>query len=258
MASSISKGFFLSLSGSGNLLVYQLGACRSLIKASIPINEAVGSSGGSIAATILVRAPNSIDDYVNEFIQGRGEGLALLKDVLRSTDTNPICHELGICTTICRNGKSKVFRFSSNERHQDDLLLRCIEASCRIPRTFHPWDIFSKDVTYPDDDGIQIGDDYYVDGGIAAPAPPTTYEPRLILSPVSGSSSFSERISPDDRSFSIGQMNAHVDFGTKLSRQNFQSMFVSMGMGSRDILRDWYQRGQDDASHFITRRLEER
>lgn len=258
MASLISKGFSLSLSGSGNILVYQLGACRSLVEASIPINEAVGSSGGAIAATILVRAPNSIDDYVNDFIEGRGKGLELLKDVLRSTQTNPICHELGICTTICRTGKSKVFRFSSDERHQDDLLLKCIEASCRIPRTFHPWDVFSKHVTYPDEDGIRIGDEYFVDGGIAAPAPPTLHEPRLILSPVSGSSSFSERISPDDCSLSIGQMNAQVDFGTKLSRQNLQSVFLSMGMGSRDIFRDWYRRGQDDASHFIERKLDER
>lgn len=259
MASSISKGFSLSLSGSGNLLVYQLGACRSLIEAAFPIKEAVGSSGGSIAATILARSPNSIDDYINDFIQSRGRGLDLLKDVLRNkTHASPICPELGICTTICRTGKSKVFRFSSNDRQQDDYLLKCIEASCKIPRSFHPWDIFSKHVTYADEEGIRIGDDYYVDGGISAPAPPTIYETRLILSPVSGRSSLSDRISPDDRSFSIGQMNAQVDFGTALSWHNLRSISISMGLASKELLRDWYQRGQDDAVRFINHKREER
>lgn len=257
MAVSIGNGFSLSLSGSGNLLVYQLGACRSLLEAAIPIHAAVGSSGGSIAATILVRAPNSIDDYVNDFIKARGNGLELLRDVLQNIDQNPICQELGICTTICRTGKPKVFYFQPNDRQQDELLLKCIEASCRIPRSFHPWDIFSKHVSYPQEDGIRINDDYHVDGGIAAPAPPTN-EPRLIISPVSGSSSFSDRISPHDRSLSIGQLNAEVDFGTKLSWQNLQSISISMGMASRELLRDWYQRGQDDASQFMRQKLEER
>lgn len=256
MTTSIAKGFSLSLSGSGHLLVYQLGACRSLLEAAIPIHAAIGSSGGSIAATIFVRAPNSIDNYAADFIKARGRGVELLKDVLRSTHQNPICKELGICTTICRTGKSKIFRFGPNDREKDDLLLKCIEASCRIPRSFHPWDVFSKDVTYPDKDGIQIDDDRHVDGGIAAPAPPTN-EPRLIISPVSGRSSFSERISPDDHSFSIGQMNAEVDFGTKLSWQNLQSISVSMGAASSKALQDWYLRGQEDAFQF-TRRYQER
>lgn len=250
MATAITKGFFLSLSGSGNLLVYQLGACLSLLEAAIPICAAVGSSGGSIAATILARAPNSIDNYATDFIQARGKGLELLKDVLDSTHQDPICHELGICTTICRSGKSKVFYFQLNDSHQDDdLLMKCIEASCRIPRSFHPWDVFSKHVTYPDSEGIKIDDDYHVDGGISAPAPPTK-EPRLIISPVSGSSSFSDRISPDDRSVSIGQMNAQVDFGTQLSWQNLQSISVSMGIASSEVLREWYLKGQEDAFQY--------
>jgi predicted acylesterase/phospholipase RssA len=257
MTSSISRGLALSLSGSGSLFVYQLGACRSLVQSAVAIRSAVGSSGGAIAATVLAKAPNSIEEFVNDYTQGRGNGLDLLKDLLENSDETPICDELGICTTICRNGKSKIFHFQPSDRQQDKLLLQCVEASCRIPKTFHPWDVFSKHVTYPDEDGIWIEDDYYVDGGIAAPAPPTSTKPRLIISPVSGSSINSDRISPGDRSLTVGQLNAEVDFGTKLSWQNLQSISVSMGMASTAALRDWYQRGQDDASQYIKQTLQE-
>jgi predicted acylesterase/phospholipase RssA len=255
MASSISRGIALSLSGSGSLFVYQLGACRSLLQSAVTIRSAVGSSGGAIAATVLAKAPNSIEEFVNDYIQGRGNGLDLLRDLLKNSHETPICDELGICTTICRNGKSKIFHFQPNDKERDEMILECVEASCRIPRTFHPWDVFSTNVTYPEEDGIWIEDDYYVDGGIAAPAPPTTAEPRLIISPVSGTSTHSHRISPDDRSLSVGQLNAEVDFKTKLSWQNLQAISTSMGMASAELLRDWYQRGQDDASQYIERIL---
>lgn len=106
---------------------------------------------------------------------------------------------LSICTTRCSDGDIELFSFgpddgaANNDGHHKkepkphERLLKAVEASCRTPRSFHPVDMVALHYnewmrklphtrdTYPAEEGISInGDDNgYVDGGIAAPFPPT-------------------------------------------------------------------------------------
>jgi predicted acylesterase/phospholipase RssA len=315
MASAIPRrAVALSLTGSGHLLIYQLGACRVLFqqaKESLDIRHVAGSSGGSVAAAVvtqLLRSPvptptsaptlphqhqdhyhpeqqhHVIEEYAQAFIQKRGLAMTLLRE--RLTESVQIRQQyssqqqqqeellltppvLDICTTKCSDGTAHMFPFSApiEDEKQLELLLKCVEASCAIPRTFHPWDVFtSSPVQYPVEDGIRIrlgdtaatasndDDEAYVDGGIAAPAPPTPPElTRIIISPVTGESPPTcLRISPvaDSRSLRLFPLRVG-DFGVQTSWQNLKALRASAGMVSTQDLREWYDQGQRDAERFV-------
>lgn len=142
---------------------------------------------------------------------------------------------LSICTTRCSDGGVELFSFGgrlkSNEESDEttkrqqaqfylggeddgdgdeekkhhERLLKAIEASCRIPQSFHPIDMVAlnykyllhklpntQDNTYPEEEGIEIDGKGYVDGGIAAPFPPTPLDGdpsctgRIVVSPIAG------------------------------------------------------------------------
>ena len=106
-------------------------------------------------------------------------------------------------------------RAESERKKHLDLLLKAVEASCRIPRSFHPVDMValnykdwlsgigkhallpgtslggSRD-TYPCEEGVAIDGKGYADGGIAAPFPPTLLDGdpactgRIVVSPIAG------------------------------------------------------------------------
>jgi predicted acylesterase/phospholipase RssA len=316
----------LSLTGSGHLLIYQLGACHVLFqqpKESLDIRHVAGSSGGSVAATVVTQlrggdlsasVPSSasvlrhhpyqqeqqhhvIDEYAQGFMHKRGRAMTLLKERLtvnvnvnnRQQHSSQLSQEvlsqsqpvLGICTTKCSDGTAHVFPFTDPIENDKELerLLTCVEASCAIPRSFHPWDVFtSQKLQYPAEDGIPISksldaaacvsdhytdDNYYVDGGIAAPAPPTPPELiRIIISPVAGESPapYAYRISPEKDSsifrnlrlpFSLNKR----DFGVHMSWQNVKALKASAGMVSTEELLFWYEQGQRDAHRFVDKVL---
>jgi predicted acylesterase/phospholipase RssA len=304
----------LSLTGSGHLLIYQLGACHVLFqqpKESLDIRHVAGSSGGSVAATVVTQlrggdlsasAPGLphhpyqqeqqhliIDEYAQGFMNKRGRAMTLLKERLttnvnvnnrqqhssqpQETLSQPV---LGICTTKCSDGTAHMFPFTDPIENDKQLerLLTCVEASCAIPRSFHPWDVFtSQTVQYPAEDGIQISkldaaaadhytdDSYYVDGGIAAPAPPTPPKLiRIIISPIAGESPNSHRISPemDTSIFSNLRLPFSLkkgDFGVHMSWQNIKALKASAGMVSAEELLFWYEQGQRDAERFVDKLL---
>lgn len=313
----------LSLTGSGHLLIYQLGACHVLFqqsKETLDIRHVAGSSGGSVAATVVtqlrtaaVPAPalphhhhhhhqyfqeqqhHVIDEYAQAFIHQRGRAVTLLKERLteqvyvnsRQQHSQPPQKALavapqpvlGICTTKCSDGTAHMFLFSDPIENDKQLerLLTCVEASCAIPRSFHPWDVFtSQKLQYPVEDGIQIskpgatnghGDDSddndsYVDGGIAAPAPPTPPELiRIIVSPVAGESPVPcHRISPekDSSMFTNPRLPFSLQkgaFGVHASWQNLKALRASAGMVSTEELLLWYKQGQRDAERFVDKEL---
>jgi predicted acylesterase/phospholipase RssA len=314
MASAVipRRAVALSLTGSGHLLIYQLGACRVLFQQhnnkSLDIRHVAGSSGGSVAATVVTQLqsplptlpalshhryhhynpdqqhPVVIDEYAQAFIQKRGLAMTLLRERLTESvkirqqhssqqqqqqqQQDPLAPVLDICTTKCSDGTAHMFPFSApiQDETQLELLLKCVEASCAIPRTFHPWDVFtSSPVQYPVEDGIRIrldntgidddGDDdeSYVDGGIAAPAPPTPPElTRIIISPVTGESPCL-RISPVADSASLRLLPLRVgDFGVQTSWQNCKALRASAGMVSTQELQEWYDQGQRDAERFVS------
>lgn len=246
------------------MLVYQLGACRSLLKHDkVELRHVVGASGGAIAATVVAcLSSDSLDEYAARFIEKRGGGLELLRDFLDRNDTKESRTTLHIATTRCADGQGQLFSFSATAawRQQTDKLLRCVEASCRIPPTFHPYDVISSSpCLYPEHDGIVLDDGAaHVDGGIATPAPPTPpfkeeaegYScQRVIVSPVSGSSTV-PRISPDTRPpqrLWWREVTVPHDLGIHLSWDNLRALRGAAGLVSSDELQDWYERGQRDA-----------
>jgi len=280
----------LSLTGSGHLLVYQLGACRVLLggcscdddntSTTFRIRHVAGASGGALAAAVVTHIPHRLNDYAEAFIEKRGgiSGLRLFQDLLKIERNNnkqyrlyhnhsfaevdaPMLH---IAVTRCRDGKGQHFSFSPTcllNHDDDDDLIRCLEASCRIPPSFHPYDILSSSVAvYPEQDGIVLRNgEAYVDGGIATPAPPTPLDhTRLIVSPLTGTSSNeSMRISPNailssNNNRYWGQVRVAHDLGIHvLSWSNLRALRAAMGLVTSSKLRDWYQKGQDDAHQWL-------
>ncbi|KAL3917557.1 MAG: hypothetical protein SGILL_004655 [Bacillariaceae sp.] len=139
--------------------------------------------------------------------------------------------------------------------------------------------MFSKDaVRFVDEEGVEINGSYYVDGGIAAPLPPTPMDDvpqclgRIEVSPISGPpiQQFSSSavvntfpIRPQDTSLSLLPFSLTTKrcqpFSIRPSVQNVRALVVSMGLAEPQVLRDWYHRGMDDANVFVeTHNLKEK
>jgi predicted acylesterase/phospholipase RssA len=148
-------------------------------------------------------------------------------------------------------------------------MLEAVKASCTIPPSFHPADIIlqSQQNSYPDSEGILLSDgNYHVDGGIAAPAPPTPRDGRegacpIIISPISAGAPFffprereTMRISPVDDSWRllpISNLICRGDFDVKPSIQNLRALRMASGLVSSKELEGWFQLGIDDALRVV-------
>jgi predicted acylesterase/phospholipase RssA len=298
----------------------------------LPIRSVTGSSSGAIAATVLTLLPHRLEEYTERFLQDRGHAFRNLRELLLEEeeesrgDTRSLWSSdgpmLSICTTRCSDGDIELFSFgggdlddeaanSNNGLHQEEpkpheRLLKAVEASCKIPRSFHPVDMVALHYnrwlrklphtrdTYPAEEGISInGDDNgYVDGGIAAPFPPTPLDGdplctgRIVVSPIAGEYCYKattmndkeqpllKAIRPADDSTSwsapyidsvsisgSGVWNNEAGVAVKAtpSLQNLRVLTTAMGVvpsqGDDDrgssFLRDWYERGQEDASKML-------
>ena len=175
---------------------------------------------------------------------------------------------LHIGTTRCSDGSLQLFNFpagsSSSDQISRDHLVRCIQASCKIPSHFHPSDVLPSiwPSTYPDDAGIRIDGNSFCDGGIAAPAPPTPIDNndkgasccRIVVSPIAGSNNDDNtfRISPRDESIKFPiDIKCRGGFAVHPSLQNIKAMQVSAGAATPAILREWYKRGIDDVERIL-------
>ena len=265
----------LSFSGAGHLLPYHLGAASRLVSACgnelPPIRAVAGSSSGAIAATVLAMIPHRLEDYTDRFLQDGGYALRHLKELLLQEQDEPATtsrrtqqqqqQQLVVCTTRSEDGAMTLFQFDTNDfPEQSELLIQAVQASCTIPKSFHPYDVFSKSpISYPD--GIEIDGTLYVDGGIVAPAPPTPFDEdpkclgRVVVSPISSSdaNTTTPSIRPADTSFGLPfLLTARCGtFQVRPSIQNLRAMIVSIGVASPQVLRDWYQRGVNDADIFV-------
>jgi predicted acylesterase/phospholipase RssA len=260
-----SKKFMtLSFSGAGHLLPYHLGAARVLLKSSSPtkIRAAAGSSSGAIAAAILTLLPHRLEEYADRFLQDRGHAIRNLKDMLeQESKASPTFGSssmlLVVATTKSSDGSMNLFSFDPQQFPHDPNLIRAVQASCTIPDSFHPLDMFShQTLSYPD--GVEIDGELYCDGGIVAPTPPTPLDEdlncsmRIVISPISGSSEYGIR--PRDDSFSFpGELTARCGtFRIRPSVQNFRAFATSIGvMSSPNELQEWYERGANDAETFL-------
>jgi len=234
----------LSFSGAGHLLPYHLGAGRVLLS-KLPVSALCGSSSGAIAATALAVLPN-VDDYAREFIQTRGRALGILRGHIQQEGTKKPKFPLHIALTRCRDGAS-ILKQAHNVTDEEFFTL--LKASCSIPQTFHPHDLLSSSFTpqYPDTDGIWVQDDYYVDGGIAAPAPRLPDQDMLVVSPIVGNA----HVSPTSGWWP--SLRLRHDFRVQASLVNLRALMQSMGATQGDLER-WYERGQADAHAYLEKR----
>jgi predicted acylesterase/phospholipase RssA len=272
MSSSIiqrCKSLTLSFSGAGHLLPYHLGVAIALKEnerdITQQINAVSGSSSGAIAASTFVYfTEEQIEEYAERFITDGGRAMFHFKqmsDVCKIPSTQQSLH---IATTRCSDGLLHLFDFptGSSLDQNKDKLVKCLEASCKIPHHFHPADLLPSKwpSTYPEEDGIIIDGNSFCDGGIAAPAPPTPIDNkedvcRIIASPISGSNNEKNtiRISPRDDSWKFPMdIKCRGGFAVHPSLQNIKAMQVSAGVASTSILRKWYERGIEDAGRILS------
>jgi predicted acylesterase/phospholipase RssA len=168
----------LSFSGSGHLLVYQLGAaCHLLIdndRWRSRITHFAGSSGGAIAATLSSLLPRerlatfardvAIHGHsfteLSQALAGHGD-YAISETTIASVSR---AQTLFLSATHCRTGQNALFsRFSSAVELQ-----RCVLASAAIPSAFHPMDLLARaNPRYPEASGIIVSPACEADGGIA-------------------------------------------------------------------------------------------
>jgi predicted acylesterase/phospholipase RssA len=258
----------LSFSGAGHLISYHLGVAQTLRASNAAsIQSVAGSSSGAIVAAVLTCMPYRLEEYSDRFMHDGGRAFANFKKMLNDPSdkvgesqiiNRPTLH---IATTKCSDGSLKLFSFQpDNIHHKHEKVLLALKASCKIPvSSFHPWDVFSKHApSYPDYDGIEIDGDSYVDGGIAAPCPvvnDTQQSTNIIISPISGSSSAKWNIRPLDTSWKlplIGDLSARCGtFAVRPSVDNLRAIVISAGAAPPQVMKDWHNRGVDDANEFL-------
>jgi predicted acylesterase/phospholipase RssA len=238
----------LSFTGSGLLLTYQLG-CAKVLR-GIP-QVVAGSSGGAIVATLLAFAPDSIEDYVREFIQ---QGVGSMKplemfNLQRSAQT-----ELHILATKNSTGQPHIFEFKGR---YDPVILDCLKASNLIPPSFHPTDLLNSktrtDIPDIEEYGVVIDGDYYCDGAITAPAPPTpAHLDRVIVTPIVGVEDNSQLICPPDEAWKITpSVTLQGGFRVRVSVQNTRALRAAAGWASRQELEEYYAWGIRDAEAWM-------
>ena len=188
--SNVVSRYHVCFSGAGHLLPYHLGVCSYLNETIHPdkrkmnIASVSGSSSGAIAATLYaLLSPSSLDSFTNQFIEQGGGGISLLQTIMQKMPRSTIPKPLYIFMTPCKDSTMAcIHPFSNIQEHEMQRLFSCIQASCRIPTSFHPMDIlhfhllpsftfFSSKLSYPESDGVTLDGISYVDGGIAAPFP---------------------------------------------------------------------------------------
>ncbi|KAL9186242.1 hypothetical protein ACHAXT_005480 [Thalassiosira profunda] len=262
-----SKFLTLSFSGAGHLLPYHhLGVAIAIKSNQASIAKPIKAVPDPVPAP-LQRAPLSA---LTKIASGRGRAMHHFKDMMRENQSNgdgggEHNTNLHIATTRCSDGSSHCSTSITHTIYhpEEELLLKCLEASCKIPAHFHPADVLPSrwPATYPEEDGIfSIDGSAYVDGGISAPAPPTPLDAeegacRVVISPISGSSDESlVRISPRDNSWKLPfDIKCRGEFKLHASIQNFQALQIAGGVASTPMLQEWFERGTEDATRALLR-----
>lgn len=272
---------------------------RRLVSAASAAN--VGNNGNEtaskVASRVEVLSPGQTAAHHNTRRVGGRSG----STAKSSSKSNFLPPSLHVATTKCETGQLHMFDFrpvhpefrTISAAWTNDELLQAVEASCRIPQSFHPADVLESPLsgmmgvfggsgggsgsasTYPDGDGVCIRSRWYVDGGIAAPAPPTPFDNvehavRVIISPISGGpmedtggDCFGDdcmdrhmqthRISPSDDTRRLLPFELRLRGGLSAfpSMQNLRALGISAGAASKDDLVRWYDAGREDGEAFI-------
>lgn len=163
----------VSLSGSGHLLCYQLGAVRALLQAPTWGERVVGfagTSGGAIVAAgaaLLADEPCASHDAAwDAFLEASCRGGAFAHVAQLGRELGPgsptrvdgaprPLRPLFIGATECETGRPATFaQYGTAEE-----LLACVLASAAIPRSAHPTDLLfarSRPLRYPSREGVFV------------------------------------------------------------------------------------------------------
>lgn len=264
---------------------------------------AVGNNGNGndnaskVASRVEVLSPGQSAHHNTRRVGGRSGSTS--NPTAKKSKPNSLPPSLHVATTKCETGQLHMFDFrpvhpefrTISAAWTNDELLQAVEASCRIPQSFHPADVLESPLsgmvgafgggnggesaaTYPDGDGVSIRNNWYVDGGIAAPAPPTPFDNadnaiQVVISPISGSPMDcnegyvgddgmdrhrqTHRISPSDDTRRLLPFELRLRGGLSVfpSMQNLRALGISAGAASKDDLMRWYDAGRDDGEAFI-------
>jgi len=289
----------VAFSGAGHLLAYHLGVASTLLRLKVPIQAVSGSSSGAIVAALLSFLPHQLENYADRFLQDRGHAFRNFREMIlegekEQKETQTFSHatreeavryqsktetiattrpDLYVCVTKSDDGTAHLLKFPSQslKNNSSDRLFRAIEASCYIPVSFHPLDLFQTSSNNYQGDGIDFDGTYYVDGGISGifpPPLPDVQEPhhRILVCPVElgplpTSLSFSSLqtnhvICPGYNSSSEGVIHwpflkARDGISIRRPLKNLQSLVAAAGFCSGKVLASWYQRGKDDAERQL-------
>ena len=312
----------VAFSGAGHLLAYHLGVALKLQQhfytnhisstppssqttstiALPPLRAVSGSSSGAIAAAVMSRLPHHrLEEYADRFLQDRGHAFRNFQEMLLEEQKDntgdhhqPQNPDLYVCVTKSHDGTPHLLPFPVNHANAEQQpqesqrkgLLKAIEASCRIPVSFHPLDLFQASNVSYEGEGIEIDGSYYVDGGVSGIFPPPIgmdsstqhyqHHHRLLVCPLeigplpqtmstdhnnkngSNTTIHNHVISPNyyktETAFSFSFLpTLRTRDGIAIQRplQNLQTLVVAGGFTSREVLESWYQRGQDDAEERL-------
>ena len=263
-----------------------------------PLRAVSGSSSGAIAAAVMSRLPHRLEDYADRFLQDRGHAFRNFQEMLleekeddgdqQKQFQNPDLH---VCVTKSHDGTPHLLPFPASsfnlkqqpQESQIKRLLQAIQASCRIPVSFHPLDLFQVSNVSYEGEGIEIDGSYYVDGGVSGIFPPPIemdrnnqhdqQHHRLLVCPMeigplpqtmptdnnngSNTTVHNHVISPNYSSKTASSFSLFPSFRTRdgisIPRplQNLQTLMVAGGFTSTEVLESWYQRGKDDAEERL-------
>ena len=253
----------LAFSGSGHLLCYHLGVARTLLQSSGALRfdrHFCGSSGGAVVACVAAVMPERLEDFHERFAS-RCKALTGIREML-PTDAHLLASHarLHVQLTEASSGRGvQVSRFESREH-----LLDAVFASCRIPRSFHPFDALrSRPPTYSAAEGKRVAMDgevddgrTYVDGAFSAPLPlpdDAAAGPSVTVTPLAGPPA-PLHICPVDTSLRLGTARLGRDHGGMAVYRSLDNVrrLVVAGGAPPAVLHRLFEGGCRDAEAFLS------
>ncbi|CAB9503921.1 expressed unknown protein [Seminavis robusta] len=259
----------VSFSGAGHLIAYHLGVSKSLLNHQDfcnRIKSVSGSSSGAIAAAIVTQIPHRLDEYSDRFLKERGKAFEHFRALMEEEKDRSRVKDgpnLLVCATRSSDGSPQLFPFTAPYPDQERLF-DVIRASCQIPASFHPLDLFAKNPMTYEGEGIEIDGTLYVDGGVSGVFPPARLHDqeqshRILVTPIAVTLTettkeyLSTLICPHKGAPSMWSRFFTTRDGIAIepSVSNIQSLVPASGMTSSEALEDWYLRGMDDGERQL-------
>jgi predicted acylesterase/phospholipase RssA len=244
------------------MLIYHLGVVSRLRSAGIDADLRcfAGSSGGAIAAAAAACIAD-IDRFA-EFAVRRQSRLGLQEMLPSDDEINRLTAggRLAVSVTDCSSGENVLVRqFTSKTA-----LVQAINASCLIPRSFHPLDFFSMKrslrqtarSTFHADEGLRLApwhpslQSSYVDGGLSANVPAVPDHETLRVSVLACPE---ERLLIANNHLSALRLPGFVymtGLRILLSTSNLRAGVAAVA-GSEAELRHFYERGSIDCESYL-------